>query len=100
MKIHILGACGTFMGGVAILASRAGHEVSGADQHTYPPMSTLLESEGIKLYEGYSAEPMLDPPDLVIIGNALSRGNPAGERNPRQDHHFLHSGLDAARSRS
>jgi len=79
MKIHILGACGTFMGGVAILASRAGHEVSGADQHTYPPMSTLLESEGIKLYEGYSGEPMYDPPDLVIIGNALSRGNPAIE---------------------
>ncbi len=79
MKIHILGACGTFMGGVAILARRAGHEVSGADQHTYPPMSTLLESEGITLHEGYNAEPMLDPPDLVIIGNALSRGNPAVE---------------------
>ena len=79
MKIHILGACGTFMGGVALLARRAGHEVTGADQHTYPPMSTLLESEGIILHEGYSEEPMYDPPDLVIIGNALSRGNPAVE---------------------
>ena len=79
MKIHILGACGTFMGGVALLARRAGHEVTGADQHTYPPMSTLLESEGIVLHEGYSEEPMYDPPDLVIIGNALSRGNPAVE---------------------
>ena len=79
MKIHILGACGTFMGGVAILARRAGHEVTGADQHTYPPMSTLLESEGIVLHEGYSEEPMHDAPDLVIIGNALSRGNPAVE---------------------
>jgi UDP-N-acetylmuramate: L-alanyl-gamma-D-glutamyl-meso-diaminopimelate ligase len=79
MKIHILGACGTFMGGLAVLASRAGHEVTGADEFTYPPMSTLLESEGIKLYEGYTEEPMLDPPDLVIIGNALSRGNPAVE---------------------
>ena len=79
MKIHILGACGTFMGGVAMLASRAGHQVTGADQHTYPPMSTLLENEGIKLYEGYSEEPMLKRPDLVIIGNALSRGNPAVE---------------------
>jgi UDP-N-acetylmuramate: L-alanyl-gamma-D-glutamyl-meso-diaminopimelate ligase len=79
MKIHILGACGTFMGGVAILARRAGHEVSGADQHTYPPMSTLLESEGIVLHEGYHEEPMYDTPDLVIIGNALSRGNPAVE---------------------
>jgi UDP-N-acetylmuramate: L-alanyl-gamma-D-glutamyl-meso-diaminopimelate ligase len=79
MKIHILGACGTFMGGVAILARRAGHEVTGADQHTYPPMSTLLESEGIVLHEGYSEEPMHEAPDLVIIGNALSRGNPAVE---------------------
>jgi len=79
MKIHILGACGTFMGGVAMLASRAGHQVTGADQHTYPPMSNLLESEGITLYEGYSPEPMHDKPDLVIVGNALSRGNPAVE---------------------
>ena len=67
------------MGGVAILARRAGHEVSGADQHTYPPMSALLENEGIVLHEGYTEEPMHDKPDLVIIGNALSRGNPAVE---------------------
>jgi UDP-N-acetylmuramate: L-alanyl-gamma-D-glutamyl-meso-diaminopimelate ligase len=79
MKIHILGVCGTFMGGVAILANRAGHEVSGADQHTYPPMSTLLANKGITLHEGYSQEPMFDTPDLVIIGNGLSRGNPAVE---------------------
>jgi len=79
MKIHILGACGTFMGGVALLARRAGHDVTGADQYTYPPMSTLLENEGIVLHEGYSEEPMHDRPDLVIIGNALSRGNPAVE---------------------
>ena len=52
MKIHILGACGTFMGGVALLASRAGHEVTGADQFTYPPMSTLLEEEGIERLPG------------------------------------------------
>lgn len=67
------------MGGVAVLASRAGHQVTGADQHTYPPMSTLLENEGIVLHEGYTEEPMHDRPDLVIIGNALSRGNPAVE---------------------
>ena len=67
------------MGGVALLARRAGHEVTGADQHTYPPMSSLLEKEGIVLHEGYSEEPMHDAPDLVIIGNALSRGNPAVE---------------------
>lgn len=88
MKIHILGACGTFMGGVAILARRAGHQVTGADQHTYPPMSTLLESEGIVLHEGYSAEPMFDTPDLVIIGNALSRGNPAIEYVLNQGLHY------------
>jgi UDP-N-acetylmuramate: L-alanyl-gamma-D-glutamyl-meso-diaminopimelate ligase len=79
MHIHILGACGTFMGGVALLAKRAGHHVSGSDQHTYPPMSTQLEAEGISLFEGYSAEHLDPQPDLVIIGNALSRGNPAIE---------------------
>ena len=53
MHIHILGACGTFMGGLALLAQRAGYTVTGADQHTYPPMSTQLEAAGIKLFEGY-----------------------------------------------
>ena len=77
------------MGGVAMLASRAGHQVSGADQHTYPPMSTLLESEGIVLHEGYSEEPMHDRPDLVIIGNALSRGNPAVEYVLNQRLNFI-----------
>ena len=86
MHLHILGACGTFMGGVALLAKRAGHKVTGSDQKTYPPMSTLLESEGIVLTEGYDPA-QLDPrPDLVIIGNALSRGNPAVE-------HVLNSGM-------
>lgn len=79
MHIHILGACGTFMGGVALLAKRAGHRVSGSDQHTYPPMSTQLEAEGIELFEGYSAEHLDPAPDLVVVGNALSRGNPAIE---------------------
>jgi len=78
-RIHILGACGTFMGGVAVLARRAGHKVSGSDQHTYPPMSTLLREEGIELTEGYQPDPLEPHPDLVIIGNALSRGNPAVE---------------------
>ena len=79
MHIHILGACGTFMGGVALLAKRAGHRVSGSDQHTYPPMSTQLMTEGIELFEGYSPEHLDPEPDLVIIGNALSRGNPSIE---------------------
>ena len=86
MHIHILGACGTFMGGVALLASRDGHRVTGSDQHSYPPMSTQLEAEGIELFEGYSAEHLEPKPDLVIIGNALSRGNPAIE-------HVLNTGM-------
>jgi UDP-N-acetylmuramate: L-alanyl-gamma-D-glutamyl-meso-diaminopimelate ligase len=79
MHIHILGACGTFMGGVALLARRAGHKVTGQDRNTYPPMSTQLEAEGIELHQGYDAGQLKPPPDLVIIGNALSRGNPAVE---------------------
>jgi UDP-N-acetylmuramate: L-alanyl-gamma-D-glutamyl-meso-diaminopimelate ligase len=87
MHIHILGICGTFMGGVALLAKRAGHHVTGQDQHTYPPMSTQLESEGIELTEGYAPDCMDPLPDLVVIGNALSRGNPAVE-------HVLNSGVE------
>lgn len=79
MKIHILGICGTFMGGVALLARQAGHEVSGADANVYPPMSTQLEEQGIRLCEGYSAEDIPDDVDEVVIGNAMSRGNPAVE---------------------
>ncbi len=77
--IHILGICGTFMGGVALLAQRAGYRVTGSDQNTYPPMSTLLESEGIELTEGFDPAQLDPAPDLVVIGNALSRGNPAVE---------------------
>jgi len=77
--IHLLGACGTFMAGIALLAKRAGHTVTGADEKTYPPMSTLLEAEGIRLTEGYDAAQLDPEPDLVIIGNALSRGNEAVE---------------------
>jgi len=87
MHIHILGICGTFMGGVAVLAARAGHRVTGSDQHTYPPMSTQLEAEGIELFEGYAAQHLDPQPDLVIIGNALSRGNPAVE-------HVLNRGMN------
>ena len=79
MNIHILGICGTFMGGIAALARADGHSVSGQDQNVYPPMSTQLEELGIDLAEGYSAEAVPKQTDLVIIGNALSRGNPAVE---------------------
>jgi len=79
MNIHILGICGTFMGGIAALARADGHTVSGQDQNVYPPMSTQLEQLGITLSEGYSAEAIPRQSDLVIIGNALSRGNAAVE---------------------
>jgi hypothetical protein len=68
MHIHILGACGTFMGGLAVLAKQAGHRVSGSDQHTYPPMSTQLIEHGIELTEGYDTAQLQPHPDLVIIG--------------------------------
>ncbi|HHO59647.1 MAG TPA: UDP-N-acetylmuramate:L-alanyl-gamma-D-glutamyl-meso-diaminopimelate ligase, partial [Thiotrichales bacterium] len=79
MKIHILGICGTFMGGIALLARQAGHEVSGSDENVYPPMSTQLEEQGITLCSGYRAEHIDDDVDQVVIGNALSRGNAAVE---------------------
>jgi UDP-N-acetylmuramate: L-alanyl-gamma-D-glutamyl-meso-diaminopimelate ligase len=79
MRIHILGIGGTFMGGVAVLARALGHSVTGSDAKVYPPMSTQLEAEGITLREGYDPAHLEPAPDLVIIGNALSRGNPAVE---------------------
>jgi UDP-N-acetylmuramate: L-alanyl-gamma-D-glutamyl-meso-diaminopimelate ligase len=77
--VHILGICGTFMGGVALLARELGYQVSGSDANVYPPMSTQLEAAGISLQEGYHAEHLQPAPDLVVVGNALSRGNPAVE---------------------
>ncbi len=79
MHIHILGICGTFMGGLALLARELGHTVSGSDANVYPPMSTQLAEQGITLCEGYEAAHLQPAPDLVVIGNALSRGNPAVE---------------------
>jgi len=79
MHIHILGICGTFMGSMAILAKQLGYRVSGSDANVYPPMSTQLEQQGIELMEGYSEEHLYSEPDLVIIGNAMSRGNSAVE---------------------
>ncbi|WP_016679103.1 UDP-N-acetylmuramate:L-alanyl-gamma-D-glutamyl-meso-diaminopimelate ligase, partial [Yersinia pestis] len=79
MRIHILGICGTFMGGLAMLARSLGHEVTGADANVYPPMSTLLENQGIDLIQGYDPAQLNPIPDLVIIGNAMTRGNPCVE---------------------
>ena len=79
MHIHILGICGTFMGGLALSARAAGHKVTGCDTAVYPPMSTQLEEQGIDLVEGYGAEQIELQPDLFIIGNVVSRGNPLME---------------------
>ncbi|HJP97589.1 MAG TPA: UDP-N-acetylmuramate:L-alanyl-gamma-D-glutamyl-meso-diaminopimelate ligase [Rhodanobacteraceae bacterium] len=79
MRIHILGICGTFMGGLAALARELGIEVEGSDANVYPPMSDQLRALGITLSEGWSAEHLQPAPDLVVVGNALSRGNPSVE---------------------
>ena len=79
MRIHILGICGTFMGGIAALAKAAGHQVSGSDENVYPPMSTQLRKLGIKLQEGYDADQLSEDLDCVLVGNVLSRGNAAVE---------------------
>jgi UDP-N-acetylmuramate: L-alanyl-gamma-D-glutamyl-meso-diaminopimelate ligase len=86
MHIHILGICGTFMGGIALLAREQGIEVTGSDANVYPPMSTQLAAQGIGLDEGYDPAHLEPVPDCVVIGNALSRGNPAVE-------HLLNQGM-------
>jgi len=79
MHIHILGICGTFMGSLALLAKAKGMRVSGCDANVYPPMSTQLQQAGIELIEGFDPAQLNPAPDVVVIGNALSRGNPAVE---------------------
>ncbi|THF61915.1 UDP-N-acetylmuramate:L-alanyl-gamma-D-glutamyl-meso-diaminopimelate ligase [Pseudothauera nasutitermitis] len=76
MHIHILGICGTFMGGIALLARAAGHTVTGCDANVYPPMSTQLAEQGIALTEGYDPAQIDLAPDVFVVGNAISRGNP------------------------
>ena len=76
MHLHVLGICGTFMGGLAALAREAGHRVTGCDANVYPPMSEQLAALGIELVEGYGPEQMALAPDLFVVGNAISRGNP------------------------
>lgn len=79
MRLHFLGICGTFMGSLAMLARELGHTVTGSDANVYPPMSTQLQEQGIQLIEGYDPAQLKPAPDLVIVGNAMSRGNPAVE---------------------
>lgn len=84
--IHILGICGTFMGGIALLARERGYRVTGSDANVYPPMSTQLEAAGITLMEGYEASHLQPAPDQVVVGNAMTRGNAAVE-------YMLNSGI-------
>ena len=87
MRIHVLGIGGTFMAALACIARELGHEVEGSDRGLYPPMSTVLERAGIPVREGYRAEHLEPAPDRVVVGNAMTRGNPAVE-------HMLDAGLD------
>ncbi len=80
MHLHIIGICGTFMGGIAALARAAGHRVTGSDANVYPPMSTQLEAQGIALIDGYDPRQLDLKPDIVLVGNVMSRGNPLIER--------------------
>ena len=77
--LHILGICGTFMGGIAAIAKAAGYRVTGCDANVYPPMSTQLEAQGITLIEGFSPDQMALAPDIYVIGNVVTRGNPLME---------------------
>ncbi|HWA12565.1 MAG TPA: UDP-N-acetylmuramate:L-alanyl-gamma-D-glutamyl-meso-diaminopimelate ligase [Burkholderiales bacterium] len=79
MHIHILGICGTFMGGIAVIAKQAGHRVTGCDANVYPPMSTQLQAQGIELIEGFDPAQAALKPDLFVIGNVVARGNPLME---------------------
>ena len=88
MHIHILGICGTFMAGIASLAKAQGHDVTGSDLHFYPPMSYQLKNLGIKVIEGYDVNQLSPPPDCVLVGNSLSRGNDLVEALLNSDIHF------------
>ena len=79
MHVHILGICGTFMGGIAAIARAAGHRVTGADRNVYPPMSTQLAALGIDIVEGFDAAQLDPAPDVVVVGNVMSRGMPVIE---------------------
>jgi UDP-N-acetylmuramate: L-alanyl-gamma-D-glutamyl-meso-diaminopimelate ligase len=79
MHVHILGICGTFMGGIAAIARAAGHRVTGSDQNVYPPMSTQLAALGIEIVQGYEASQLDPAPDVVVVGNVMSRGMPVVE---------------------
>ena len=129
MHVHILGICGTFMGGIAAIAKAAGHRVTGSDHNVYPPMSTQLEALGIELTQGFEAAQLTPRPDVVVVGNVMTRGLPVIEallessipyasgpewlarevlrdvrarrrRHARQDHDLEHAGVDSGARRA
>ncbi len=79
MHVHVLGICGTFMGGIAAIAQAAGHRVTGSDRNVYPPMSTQLEALGVELVEGFDPAQLDPAPDVVVVGNVMTRGMPVVE---------------------
>ena len=83
MHLHVLGICGSFMGGLAALARESGHRVTGCDANVYPPMSDQLAGLGIELIEGYGAEQLNIAPDVFVVGNVIMRGNPVSRGPPR-----------------
>ncbi len=88
-KIHFIGICGAAMANVAVALKERGYLVSGSDAHVYPPMSTFLEKNGISLKSGYTSKNLSHPPDLIVVGNAISRGNPELEEVLNQKWHYL-----------
>lgn len=89
MHIHILGICGTFMGGIAMIAKQAGHKVTGSDKNVYPPMSTELEQAGIKLIQGFDASQLDEKPDLIVVGNVMRRGMEVVERMLNEKYKYV-----------
>jgi UDP-N-acetylmuramate: L-alanyl-gamma-D-glutamyl-meso-diaminopimelate ligase len=88
MHIHILGICGTFMGGIAALADAAGHKVTGCDRNVYPPMSTQLKSLGIDIHQGVDADQLANDPDCIVVGNVMSRGVDVVEAMLNDNHRY------------
>ena len=78
--LHIIGICGTFMGNLALLARELGYRVSGSDLNAYPPMSELLSKQNIEVATGYHPDNLKDRPDIVVVGNTISRSNPEVDR--------------------
>src|SRR5438477_11015385 len=88
-RFHFLGICGTAMGSVAAALRERGFEVSGSDENVYPPMSTFLESRGIRLTSGFREENIPDDADTIVIGNAMKRGNPEVEAVLNRKLHYV-----------